>query len=101
MYALTVRAFVLQMYRLISASNPTIPLHGDDEKLAVRVLNQILQSYASSGLMLTIGQTVNIPINLGVRNVIFTDGSYPTTPQTEMVTLVTGTDTFTVADGSI
>ena len=28
MYALTVREFVLQMYRLISASNPTIPLHG-------------------------------------------------------------------------
>lgn len=101
MYSITVREFVLQMYRLISASNPTIPLHGDDEKLAVRVLNQILQSYASSGLMMTIAQTVSCPINLGVQEIIFTDPSYPTNSQTETVTLVVGTDTFTVADGAV
>ncbi len=47
--AFTVRQFVLQMYRLISASNPTIPLHGDDESLAVRVLNQLLKSYGTGG----------------------------------------------------
>ena len=51
--------------------------------------------------MTTIAQTVNVPINIGVRNVIFTDGSYPTSPQTESVTLVAGTDTFTVVDGSL
>jgi hypothetical protein len=99
--SLTVREFVLQMYRLISASNPTTPLHGDDEKLAVRVLNQILQSYASSGLMLTIAQTVSCPINNGIREIIFCDPTYPTGTLSESVTLTTGSDTFTVADGSI
>ncbi len=99
--SLTVREFVLQMYRLISASNPTIPLHGDDEKLAVRVLNQILQSYASSGLMLTIAQTVSCPINNGIREIIFCDPTYPTGTLSESVTLTTGSDTFTVVDGSI
>ena len=104
MFALTVREFVLHMYRLISASNPTVPLHGDDEKLAVRVLNQILQSYASSGLMLTIAKTVNAPIYVGTRNIVFCDPSYPTPPVntvSETVTLVAGTDTFSVVQGSI
>lgn len=100
--ALTVREFVLQMYRLISASNPTIPLHGDDEKLAVRVLNQIMQSYASSGLMLTVAKTVTVPINNGIFNVVFTDPSYPTTTtQTIVATLTMGLPTFSVVDPSL
>ena len=98
---LTVREFVLQMYRLINASNPTIPLHGDDEQLAVRVLNQILQSYASSGLMLTIAQTVSAPINLGINEIVFCDPTYPTNDQTEIVTLTAGSDNFVVSDGTI
>ena len=98
---LTVREFVLQMYRLISASNPTVPLHGDDEKLAIQVLNQLMQSYASSGLMLTIAQTVTAPVNLGIQNIIFCDPSYPTGQQTETVSLISGADTFSVVNGSI
>src|SRR4030095_9838669 len=74
--ALTVREFVFQMYRLISAGSPTSTLYGDDEKIAIRILNQILQSYASSGLMLTIAKTLTIPINLPVREIIFTDSLY-------------------------
>jgi hypothetical protein len=101
--ALTVREFVYQMYRLISAGSPVIPLHGDDEKLAIQVLNQILQSYASSGLMLTIAQTVTTPINLPVKDVYFTDPNYigPVTTQQEMVGLTAISPTFTVADGTI
>jgi hypothetical protein len=101
--ALIVREFVFQMYRLITASNPTIPLHGDDEKLAIRVMNQILQSYASSGLMLTIAKTVSVDINLPVKEVWFTDLDYigPVTTQTETVTLAAASPIITVADGSI
>lgn len=101
--ALTVREFVYQMYRLITASNPTIPLHGDDEKLAIRVLNQLLQSYASSGLMLTIAKTVSVDINLPMKEILFTDPDYvgPSTTQTEVVTLAAASPSFTVADGSI
>lgn len=100
--ALTVREFVYQMYRLISAGNPTIPLHGDDEKLAIRVLNQVLQSYASSGLMLTIAKTVTIDINLPIKEIFFTDPDYSTTTTLrEIVTLSASSPSFTVADSSI
>ncbi len=101
--ASTVREFIYQMYRLISASNPTIPLHGDDEQLAIRVMNQILKSYASSGLMLTIAKTVSVDINLPVKEIYFTEPDYtgPVTTQTETVTLTAASPVITVADGSI
>lgn len=99
---LTVRQFVHQMYRLINASNPTIPLHGDDEKLAIIVLNQLLSSYASSGLMLTIAQTVSVNINLPIKQVFFTEANYSTvTTQTEIVTLTATSPSFTVANGNL
>ena len=66
----TAREFCNQSYRLINASNPTIPLHGDDEKLMLIILNQLLQSYASSGLMLTIAKTVNIPLIIGQTDIV-------------------------------
>lgn len=74
--AYTVRDFLFQSYRLINASNPTMPLHGDDQNLGLLILNQLLQYYASNGLMLTIAKTVNAPINLGDNGVIFTDTNY-------------------------
>lgn len=99
--ALTVREFVLQMYRLISASNPVIPLHGDDEKLAIRVMNQILLQYASSGLMLTIAQTVSADINLPMQEIWFTSPDYrgPSITQTETVFLTAASNTITVVNG--
>jgi hypothetical protein len=100
--ALTVREFVFQMYRLISAGNPTIPPHGDDESLAIRVLNQILLSYASSGLMLTIAKTVSVDINLPIKDIYFTNPDYTTiTTNTEIVTLTATSSSFTVVDSSI
>ncbi len=101
--ASTVREFVFQMYSLISASNPTIPLHGPDEQLAIRVMNQILRNYASSGLMLTIAKTVSVDINLPVKEIWFTEPDYmgPVTTQTENVTLIAVSPNITVADGSI
>jgi hypothetical protein len=102
MTPMTVREFVFQMYRLISASNPTIPLHGDDESLAIRVLNQMLNSYASSGLMLTIAQTVSVNINTPQNQIFFTDPDYSTiTTHNEIVTLTTGSPSFAVTDGTI
>lgn len=100
--ASTVREFIFQMYRLISASNPTIPLHGDDEKLAILIMNQILKNYASSGLMLTIAKTVSVPVNLPQKYIYFTQPDYVTeTTQTETVTLTDNSPTFTVINGSI
>ena len=98
----TVREFCNQMYRLISASSPFVPLHGTDEQMAVRILNQMIQSYASSGLLQPIAKTISVPINLGIFNVVFVDPSYPTTETfLETVTLTTGLPTFTVVDGTV
>jgi hypothetical protein len=98
----TVREFVFQVYRLINASNPTVSLHGDDEKLAIQVLNQLLKYYASTGLMLTIAKTVTVPVNLPIKEIYFTDRNYPTTTtQIEVVTLTTGSPDFTVAHGGL
>lgn len=100
--AYTTRDFAFQVYRLISASNPVIPLHGDDEKLCIQVLNQLIQFYAATGLMLTIAKTVTCPINIGTEVVRFVGNNYPTdTIMTELVVLVTTSPSFTVFDGTI
>lgn len=97
----TVRAFLRQMYRLITAQSPTMPLHGDDEQVGLQVLNQILSSYASSGLLLPIAKTVTTPINLGIKELYFTSQDYTTiTTSTEIVNLVTGSPDFTVINGA-
>lgn len=98
----TVRDFCFQSYRLISAQNPTIPLHGDDEKLCIQVLNQLLSYYSSTGLMLTIAKTVSTSVNVGITDVVFAPSDYPTsTTLTEVVTLSSGSPSFTVVNGSL
>ena len=100
--AYTFRDFAFQVYRLINASNPTVPLHGDDQKLCLQVLNQLMNSYASTGLMLTIATTVTCPIDIGNTTIRFVGNNYPTdTIVTELVTLTTAMPTFSVADGTI
>ena len=101
--ATTVRQFIFDMYRLITASTPTVPLHGDDENLAIRTLNRILENYASTGLLLTIAKTVSVPINLPMKEIWFVSPDYvgPVTTQTETVTLTAASNSITVADGSI
>jgi hypothetical protein len=100
--AYTFRDFAFQVYRLINASNPTVPLHGDDEKLCLQVLNQLMQSYASTGLMLTIAKTVTCPINIGDNTIRFVGNNYPTdTIVRELVTLTLNSPSFSVADGTI
>ena len=98
----TVREFIYDMYRLINASNPVVPLHGDDENMAIRTMNRILRNYASSGLMLTIAKTVSVDINLPIKEIYFTDADYTTTTTLkEIVTLATGSPSFVVVDSSI
>lgn len=99
---LTVREFLFQTYRLINASNPTIPLHGDDEKLALQVLNQILQSYANSGLMMPIANTVSVSVSPQQTQIFFVDSNYSTTATIkEVVALTTASPSFTVVDSSL
>lgn len=76
----TVREFVYQSYRLISAQNPTTPLHGDDQNLAITVLNQQLQSYAATGLLITIAKTIELPIIAGQGILTVGSADYIPTP---------------------
>lgn len=100
--AYTVRDFLFQTYRLINASNPTTPLHGDDQQLGLQVLNQLMQYYASTGLMLTIAKTLSCPVSIGINTIRFVDNNYPTETITrELVTLTTTSPSFTVVDGTI
>lgn len=100
--AYTVRDFLFQTYRLINASNPTTPLHGDDQQLGLQVLNQLMQYYASTGLMLTIAKTLSCPISIGINAIRFADNNYPTeTIARELVTLTATSPSFIVDDGTI
>lgn len=98
----TFRDFAFQVYRLISASNPTTPLQGDDEKLCLLILNQLMQSYAGNGQMLTIAKTVTCPIDNTINTIRFVDNNYPTdTITNEMVILTLNSPSFSVADGTL
>lgn len=76
----TVREFVYQSYRLINASNPTVPLHGDDQELAIRVLNQLLQSYAATGLLTPIATTLSCPLITGQTEVVIGPATFLPAP---------------------
>ncbi len=98
----TARDFLFQTYRLINAANPTTSLHGDDQKLGLQVLNQLMQYYASTGLMITIAKTLSCPITIGINTIRFVDNNYPTETITrELVTLTSGSPSFTVVNGTI
>lgn len=91
----TVRAFIRQSYQLIDPSSHT-PLGSNDETMGVRLLNQLLQSYSSSGLMLTIAKTVSALVTVATTTIKFVDPSYDTTESFQRVeSLVSGSDTFT------
>ena len=95
----TVRQFVTQCYRLISASNPTIPLHGDDLSLGITVLNQLMNAYASTGLMLTIAQTVSIPLSVNQQEVVVGPATFLPTPDIVLGRLANYDSAWLLLDG--
>lgn len=69
--AQTVKQFLDQSYRLISANTPTVPLHGDDLQVGITIMNQLLAYYASTGLLLTIAKTESMMLSIGQQFVTF------------------------------
>jgi hypothetical protein len=80
LFAQTVKRFVQDAYQLISASSPTVPLHGDDMSKGVQFMNELLKSYSSSGLLLTVAKRVNFVLPIAQRFVTFGDPTYVPTP---------------------
>ena len=77
----TVKEFITQSYRLISASSPTQPLQGDDLSLGVLLLNQLLSHYAASGLLLTIAKTETTTIVNNQQTIICAPADFTPTPE--------------------
>jgi hypothetical protein len=76
----TVNEFVTDSYQLISASSPTVPLHGNDLSKGIQFLNELIKSYSSSSLLLTIAQKITFTVAIGQQFVTFGDPSYVPTP---------------------
>jgi hypothetical protein len=80
LYAQTVRDFVTDSYQLISASNPIVPLQGNDLQKGIQFLNELIKSYSSSSLRLTIAKEISFPVQVGQKYVTFGDPTYVPTP---------------------
>lgn len=80
LYAQPVREFVKDAYQIISANSPTVPLHGNDEQKGIQFLNELLKSYSSSSLLLTISKKITFNVSIGKQYVTFGDPTYTPTP---------------------
>lgn len=76
----TIKQFLDDSYRLINPSNPTVPLHGNDLQFGLRRLNDLLTSYASDGLMISIASTQTVALAAGQRTVTCGPPSIPPAP---------------------
>lgn len=80
LYSQPVNDFVQDSYQLISANSPTVPLQGNDLQKGIQFLNELIKSYSSSSLLLTIAQKINFQIQIGQQFVTFGDPTYIPTP---------------------
>ena len=78
--AQTVKRFVEDSYQLVSASSPTVPLHGNDMLKGVQFLNELVQSFSGTGLMTTIAKEIVYSLSIGQQLVTFGDASVVPTP---------------------
>jgi hypothetical protein len=76
----TVKAFIQDSYQLISASSPTVPLHGDDTLKGVQFLNELLNYFSATGLLTPIAQHITFTLPIGQEEVTFGDPTYIPTP---------------------
>lgn len=67
----TVREFVSDAYKIVSSNSPTAPLHGSDQLQAIRFLNELMQYYSGSGLLLTVSKEVTFNVIAGQSEITF------------------------------
>lgn len=80
LYAQPVREFVDDCYRLVSASSPTVPLHGSDLQKGIQFMNELLKYYSAVAMMTTIAKKVSFNVIAGQQFVTFGDPTYTPTP---------------------
>ena len=69
----TVREFVSDAYQPISANSPTMPLYGNDQAKGIQFLNELMQYYSASGLLITVPTEVIINVIAGENEITFAD----------------------------
>jgi hypothetical protein len=69
--AQTVKDFVQDSYQLISANSPTVPLHGNDMTKGVQFLNELMDAYSATGLMVTIARHLTFTLPIGQQEITF------------------------------
>lgn len=69
--AQSTKGFVQDSYQLISASSPTVPLHGNDMSKGVQFLNELMDAYSATGLMTTIAQHITFTLPIGQQEITF------------------------------
>ena len=72
----TVNDFIQDSYQLISASSPTVPLQGNDMSKGIQFLNELIQDYSSSSLLLTIAQKIELTVQINQLFVTFADTGF-------------------------
>ncbi len=76
----SVRQFVTNSYQMISASTPTVPLQGSDLSFGILILNQLLNQYSATGLMITVSQQVDYLLGIGQGEITIGNANYVPTP---------------------
>lgn len=95
----TVRQFIHQAYRLINPGNPTQALHGNDEQQGILIMNELLDFYASTGLMLTIAKETNIALTVGQQFVVVGPSTFVPTPDITLGRLANLESAWLLLDG--
>lgn len=67
----TVREFVSDAYKIVSSNSPTAPLQGSDQLQGIRFLNELMQYYSGSGLLLTVSKEVMFNVITGQSEITF------------------------------
>jgi hypothetical protein len=75
-----VRELVQQAYSIVTAQSPTVPLHGSDLSTGIRILNQLIDSFAGTSLLQTIATTKSLALTTGQQYVITGPSDYTPTP---------------------
>lgn len=84
MVAQTVKDFVQDSYQIISASSPTVSLHGNDVSKGVQFMNELLTQHSANALMLTIAQLVTFTLPIGQQDITFAAPDFIPTPDVAM-----------------
>lgn len=94
-----VKEFVQDSYQLISANSPTTPLHGNDMSKGVQFMNELLQAYSATGLMLTIARQITFSLPIGQEEITFGAADYLPTPDVPLGRLANCQNAWLLLDG--